>query len=99
MRAIPCVLLLLAATPARAEVLAAPVTLGATFDAALAVSIRPFRAEATEIWYIAGSCPGAPDPTVIRLVDFAAIADLTVYLTDAPEKAHRVICLTNGPLP
>ncbi|MGI3166742.1 hypothetical protein [Pseudooceanicola sp. 200-1SW] len=86
----------LGAGRAAAEVLAAPVTLqDSDHGAPLAVSIRPFRAEAREIWHVAGACPGAEDPARIRLVAFAALADLTIYLTDAPEKAHRTVCLTN----
>ncbi|PJE30701.1 hypothetical protein PSM7751_02956 [Pseudooceanicola marinus] len=87
---------LLPAGQAGAEILAAPVTVtSSSLGPPLAVSIRPFRAEAQEIWHVAGACSAAEDPARVRLVAFAALADLTIYLTDAPEKAHRTICLTN----
>ncbi|SNY35521.1 hypothetical protein SAMN06297129_0032 [Pseudooceanicola antarcticus] len=88
-------LLLLTALPARAEQFAAPVAFGAMFDAEVTVSIRRFRAEAQEVWHIAGTCAGAEGATVIRLTDFPANADLTVFLGAKPAQAHRVICVTN----
>lgn len=95
MRGAGLLVLLLLATPLRAETLVAPVAFGSMFEAEVTVSIRRFRAEAQEVWHIAGTCAGAEGATVIRLTDFPANADLTVFLGAKPAQAHRVICVTN----
>lgn len=86
-----------AQTPGPATGLAAPVAF-APDEAGTQVRIHlvDYAAIADETWFLAAPCYGAPEPTMIRIVQFPAWADVTVYLAPHALQADRVLCLASA---
>lgn len=63
--------------------------------AAFKVHFTTSQILADETWYVGGSCKDVPDPAVVKIAEFAHLADLEIFITDYIYTADRRVCIVN----